>query len=301
MARITVVGSINMDLVVRAEHFPAPGETVRGDDVHFFPGGKGANQAVAAARTGGEVSFVGQVGSDRFGPHLRSVLEEEAINTDAVLQCDGASGVALITLDRKGENHIVISPGANGRVDTRQINRSASAFSHADCTVFQLELPVETVWHAIKKARTASACILLNPAPARTIPDAIYPLLDVLVVNESEAALLTGNAPDPLKSLSSKTDGLVVLTLGSRGLEAITGKKERITLSAHRVTPTDTTAAGDAFVGALSVLLAEGKPVREALAFANAAAALSTTRLGAQPSLARREEVAAFMQGNAQG
>ncbi len=294
-ANVVVVGSLNMDLVVPVARHPKPGETIIGGNLQRFPGGKGANQAVAAARLGGRVRMVGRVGADAYGAELKRGLEAEGIETADVAEIDAPTGVALISVSEDGQNAIIVSPGANARL--RPEDLSPEGFAGAQVVVLQLETPLETVQRAAELGREAGARVLLNAAPARELPDELLEALDVLVVNEFEAAQVAGEEePESMEEALSLARQLaqrvpvVVVTLGARGL-VWAGAEGEGYLPAFEVQAVDTTAAGDAFVGGLAAALAAGEPFAAALRFGSAAGALAATRPGAQPSLPRKSEV----------
>lgn len=295
-ARITVVGSLNMDLIARAARIPQPGETVLGGDFHTAPGGKGANQAVAAARLGAQVSMVGRIGDDSFGASLLENLDAASVDHTCVIQdADAATGVALIMVGQDGENSIIVASGANMCLSPSDVETAEAAIANADVLLMQLEVPLDTVIKAAQMARARGVTVVLNPAPAQELPTALLSLVDVLVPNESETALLTempvsGRSELEAAAMALSESGVdtVILTLGARGsLLAEPGGIEL--LPAFEVTPVDTTAAGDAFVGGFGVALAEGQSLREAGRWGNAAGALAATKLGAQPSLPTRQ------------
>lgn len=295
---VTVVGSLNMDLVVRSPRIPQPGETIIGTDFHTVPGGKGANQAVAAARLGVQVSMVGRVGRDAYADALLDNLEAAGVDHTFVAQDpEAATGVALIVVDDAGQNSIVVASGANMRLSPADVNAAESAIADADVLVLQLESPLETVIHAAQVARAHDITVVLNPAPARTVPASLLSMVDVLVPNESETVLLTDMPVGDLAEieaaaavLQAQGGGTVILTLGERG--ALLARKGDVRLvPAFKVAPVDTTAAGDAFVAGFAVAFSEGRPLAEAVRWGNAAGALATTRLGAQSSLPFRQEV----------
>jgi ribokinase len=294
---IVVVGSINMDLVVRAPHLPQPGETIIGSDFKTFPGGKGANQAVAAARLGGRVKMIGRVGSDAFGMQLLQTLRDDCIDTTFV-QRDAAvpSGVALITVEDAGQNTIVVASGANARVTPADVDAAAAAFEGASVLLLQLECPLPTVRHAIEVARQHQVRVILNPAPSQPLDASLLSQVDYLVPNQIELALLT--RADSLEEGVSRLKALgirqVVVTLGGDGA-AVFDDEQAYQLPPYHVSVVDTTAAGDAFVGGFAVALVEGKSTRAAAEWGNAAGALAVTRAGAQPSLPTRAELCEFL------
>lgn len=301
-AKITVVGSLNMDLVAQAPHIPKPGETIIGGDLHMMPGGKGANQAVAAAQLGAHVSMVGRVGSDAFAKPLLDNLEQTGIeHTFVTPDSDAATGVALIVVDDAGQNSIVVASGANMRLSTADIDAAESSIAAADALLLQLESPLETVIHAAEVARDHGVTVILNPAPAQPLPAELLALVDFLVPNESETEILTGlpvdnqaDAEAAAKALRNLKVGAVILTLGERGALLFDEAGPQL-FPAFSVKPVDTTAAGDAFVGGFAVALAEGKILPEAVRRGNAAGALATTQLGAQPSLPTRQTLESFL------
>jgi ribokinase len=297
-AHITVVGSLNMDLVARAPRIPQPGETIIGSDFHTVPGGKGANQAVAAARLGAQVSMVGRVGCDAFAESLLNNLAAAGVDhTFVIHDPQAATGVALIAVDDAGQNSIIVASGANVRLSPADVDGAEAAIAGADALLLQLESPLETVTRAAEVARAHGVTVILNPAPARPLPAALLSLVDVLIPNESETAMLTGlpvgsqtEAEAAAMALRELGVGTVILTLGERG--ALLAREDGAEyFPAFEVTPVDTTAAGDAFVGGFAVALAEGRSLAEAVQWGNGAGALATTKLGAQPSLPTRQDL----------
>jgi ribokinase len=287
-ARIVVVGSANLDLVVTAPELPRPGETVLGGEFTMVPGGKGANQAVAAARAGGLVGFVGAVGDDDFARPQRDNLVAAGVDASRLRTVPGASGVALIAVDEHAENLIVVAPGANSAL-TSLYAADRAAISDADVLLCQLEIPVETVAEAAAAARAAGTVVMLNAAPARTLPADMLSTVDLLVVNEGEAEVLAGRPAQPGDLLDLVPR--VVMTRGAAGAAYADRDGLRLDVAAPRVKAVDTTAAGDAFTGALAVAWAEGRPVEEAVRWACAAGAVCATRPGASSSLPTRAEI----------
>lgn len=294
---IVVVGSINMDMVVRAPRHPAPGETILGTDFQTFPGGKGANQAVAAARLGGKVMMVGRVGTDPFGDVLLANLNKDGIDTQYVYRTEAtASGVALITVSESGQNNIVVVPGANWKLLPSDVQAAEPAFKGADVVLLQLEIPIETAAAAVHMAKRYGAQVVFNPAPAQPLDASLLAEVDFLVPNEQELSLLTGLQPIKLAAHSLQSIGVkhLIVTLGSKGVYVLEGGNST-RLPSHPVHVIDTTAAGDAFVGAFAVGLTEGLSPHQAAAMGNAAGALSVTGAGAQPSLPTRASLNEFL------
>jgi ribokinase len=296
--KITVIGSSNTDMVVITEALPKPGETLLGGKFLMNPGGKGANQAVAAARLGGQISFVAKTGNDVFGQQAKELFKKEGIDTSSVFTDKvNPSGVALINVDGHGENCIAVAPGANDNLTIDDIDAAKNHILSSEIVLLQLEIPIETVQYSINLAFRAGKKIILNPAPARKIPEELYKQLYMITPNETEAEVLTGvHVTDESSALMAseilKTKGTqnVIITLGSRGSFVFSGGKGRL-IPAPKVKAIDTTAAGDVFNGALCVGLAEGLPLEEAVVFAGKAASISVTRMGAQASAPYRAEI----------
>ena len=295
---IVVVGSSNTDMIIQLDHIPRPGETILGGEFSIAAGGKGANQAVGAARAGGNVTFVARVGSDIFGDQAMAEFRRNGINMSYVFRDKVApSGVALIFVAKDGENSIAVAGGANAKLSPADVRKARQAIAFAAVVVMQLETPLPTVEAVAKIAAQTGVPIILNPAPARPLPDALLKLVSILTPNEHEAELLTGIkvtdeaaaacAPDALLARGVRT---VILTLGPRGAFLATAEGRQL-VPGFKVKAVDTTAAGDIFNGALAVALAEGQSLPAAVRFAAAAAALSVTKLGAQPSAPKRREI----------
>lgn len=308
--RILVVGSVNMDMVVRSPHMPAPGETVLGDEFVCSPGGKGANQAVAVSRLEGQCFFLGRIGDDVFGRQLKqNLLDEDVDCTGLMVTEDVPSGVAMIVVDSScGENSIVVASGANFRLTPDDIFASADLFGQSEIVILQLELPLPTVRAAIQVARRNGCRIILDPAPAQeNLPAELFQV-DIFSPNVSEAEILTGK-----KAIEERVDKRVamdlidagahaaVLKLGSRGSLVVSSDGHFYKVPAFKVNIVDTTAAGDAFTAALAVAVGRGRGLHEAARFANAAGALACTQIGAQQAMPTLEEVALFMADQAMG
>ncbi len=298
MSSIVVIGSTNTDMVVKTTRFPLPGETILGGEFFMFPGGKGANQAVAAARMGGKVTLVGKVGKDVFGKEALAGFQKEGIIVDYISEDPTAgSGVALITVDEKGENSIVVASGANGKLNEADIIKAKEAIEEAGIVLLQLEVPLPAVTFAAKLASELGKKVVLNPAPAQALPSELYTHLHLITPNESEAFLLTGIEVNDTESAEKAADMLlsfgvenVIITLGSQGAY-LKNKEASFMINAQKVTAVDTTAAGDVFNGSLAVFLGEHMPWKEAIHLACAAATLSVTRMGAQSSAPFRAEI----------
>ncbi len=298
--RVAVVGSLNMDLVARAPRLPQPGETLAGRTFAQVAGGKGGNQAVAAARLGAQVAMLGCVGADAHGVQLRAGLEAEHIDCTALeTSASAPTGVALIIVDDGSQNAIVIIAGSNGELTPATVERHRAVLATADVVVCQLETPLDAVHAALATARELGRTVVLNPAPATgPLPAHWLPLIDYLIPNELEAAMLTGlpvQTPDDAAAAAAalRQSGArnVIVTLGAQGVLAALGDADAVHFAVPRVDAVDTTAAGDTFIGGFAAQLAQRVPVGDAIRFAQRAAAISVTRAGAQPSIPTRAEV----------
>lgn len=299
--KIVVVGSCNTDMVIKADRLPVPGETILGGTFFMNPGGKGANQAVAAARMGGSVTLISKTGNDVFGKQSVMLYNAENIKTDYVFSDPKhPSGVAMITVDSNGENCIVVASGANASLSPADIDKARKEIESSDLVLMQLEIPVETVEYVAEMAHRKGIPVILNPAPARTLPETLLKNLYIIIPNKSEAEILSGikvtdqeSARKAAAIISAKGVDIVVITLGSQGA-LIKDKEEYHFVEAFKVDTIDTTAAGDTFCGSLCVGLSEGKSISEAVEMAARAAALTVTRMGAQGSIPYRPELASL-------
>lgn len=300
--KIVVVGSANVDLIMKMDRLPRLGETVT--DALFYQtfGGKGANQVVGAARSGGEVTFVCCVGDDSYGSQIIANLQTAGVNTAFISQISGAAtGTALIMIGGQGENYLSVAPGANYQITPEHVYRASSEIKQAAIVMLQDEIPLETIGYTIEQAASAGRPVMFNVAPARHLGDLPLQKVTYLLVNETEASFLTGlpvfdedSAWVAVEALLAKGPRTVILTMGAYGcLVAGADLHERV--AAYRVEAVDTTAAGDVFCGALATALVEGRPLLPSLQFASAASAIAVTRLGAQPSIPSRQEIDAFM------
>lgn len=296
--KILVIGSANMDMVIKTDHFPVPGETMIGGEFSLIPGGKGANQAVAAARLGGEVSFLSQLGDDVFGAQNLENYRKEGINTSYIkLNPDRPSGVAMITVDKSGENTIIVAPGANEEISVNDIHVAEDFFEAADMILIQLEIQLPVVFEACKLALSLGKKIILNPAPAAELQPEIFKCLFLITPNETEAEKLTGvkvideiSAKVAAEILLAKGVRHVIITMGAAGAYLHTEEFKGI-IPTKKVMALDTTAAGDTFNGALAVALVKGGGMRDAVDFALKAATLSVTKMGAQSSIPYLKEI----------
>jgi ribokinase len=303
--RVCVIGSINMDLVVRTPRLPAAGETLLGGPFQTFPGGKGANQAVAAARMQASTAIVGRVGKDPYGQAMREVLAGEDIDiADVAADTDRATGVALITVhDQTGENTIVVAGGANLMLTPEDIDRAHSSIESADVLLMQLEIPVRVVAHAATIAHGSNTFVILNAAPAVPLPPSLLSQLDCLILNRGEATILAGGPIDAdpaalAASLVAAGPHSVIITLGANGAHLHTHGNVCL-IPPFPVQPVDAVGAGDAFAGAFAAAVARGETIRHACTIASAAGALATTRRGAIPSLPTIEEISQFLAASA--
>ena len=300
--KVVVVGSLNMDLAIKAEKQPQAGETVLGEEFGMFTGGKGFNQALAAARLGAEVAMVGRLGADLFGDELMSMLTDDKVDGRFVVRdAEAGTGIASIFIGPEGENRIVVVPRANMRLTVADVERASSCIAAADILLLQLEVPIEASQNAAEIARANDTLVILDPAPAQELPDSFLRLADILTPNELETESLSGvNVSDQkgveqaAQIIFDKGVPTVVLTLGDRGALLLTADLKKI-VPAYRVNVVDTTAAGDAFCGALATALAQGKTIEDALTFANAAGALAVTVLGAGPAIPTSEAITEFL------
>lgn len=296
--KIVVIGSCNTDMVIKSDRLPVPGETILGGTFMMNPGGKGANQAVAAARLGGQVTFISKTGNDLFGRQSIELYENEGINTDYIFSdAEHPSGVALISVDMNGENCIVVASGANATLSSKDIDKARTAVERADILLMQLEIPLDTVEYAAKLAYGKGIKVVLNPAPACYLPDSLLKCLYMIIPNKTEAEMLSGvkvtdwdSAKQAADIISSKGVSIVLITLGSLGALIKEGD-QYYTVEATKVNAVDTTAAGDTFCGAVCVALSEGRSVCEAVKWANRASGITVTRMGAQSSLPYRREL----------
>jgi ribokinase len=302
--RLLVVGSINLDLVASSQRIPLPGETVSGNAFNTFPGGKGANQAVAADKLGAPVSMIGRIGNDAFGTQLRASLESAGVDTKAVEVVRTSSGIALITTDANGQNAIVVVPGANGEMSPRELEKHLPLIREAGIVLAQLEIPLETIELLATIARRENIPLMLDPAPARSLPASLLASVDWLTPNETETLTLLQRKPADLRNedLEDAAQQLlkqgcrnVLLKLGERGCYIALGTGERTLVPSYRVKAVDSTAAGDAFNGAFATSLLRGNDPISSVKYAAAVAAISVTRHGAQPSMPTSAEVEAFL------
>jgi ribokinase len=302
--RIVVVGSANTDMIIRLKRIPRPGETILGGEFLMAAGGKGANQAVSAARAGGNVGFIARLGQDAFGDQAVAGYANDRIDVAHIVRDPKLpSGVGLIFLEQGGQNSIAVAGGANDRLSPTDVRTARGLFHGASIVLVQLEIPLQTVRTAVRLAVQAGARVILNPAPARALADNLLRQVSIVTPNETEAELLTGirvtsvaSAARAAAVLRARSIPTVIVTLGARGAFVSSDGIQQL-VPGFKVRAVDTTAAGDVFNGALAVALAEKQPLTQAIRFANAAAALSVTRLGAQPSAPVRRQIGRFIRG----
>lgn len=302
MQKLTVLGSINADHVIQVPHFPQPGETLSGQNYHIVYGGKGANQAVAAARLGAKVDFIACIGEDKIGLEMKQAFQKDGINTDSIATIQSeTTGIAMIQVADSGENSIVISAGANAHLTTDIVDKFKQKILDADALLMQLETPLDAIIYATKIAKQAGKHTVLNPAPAKALPDELLAQLTMITPNETEAEVLTGvkvvdeqSAARAAAVFHQKGVAIVLITLGAKGVFISHNALQKI-IPGFRVQAKDTTAAGDTFNGALVTALLEQKSLEEAIQFAHAAAAISVTRFGAQTSIPSRQETLDFL------
>lgn len=299
MGRIVIIGSINVDMVVRSSQLPFPGQTMMGHSFKTTYGGKGANQAIAAARLGSEVSLIARIGTDAFGKMSIENFKKENIGIENIYtDSDAQSGVAFIVVDDKGENMIVVAPGANARLNEKDIQDAEDIIKKGDIILFQLEIPMSTVAEGIRLAKKHKRMVMLNPAPAALIPKEILRLVDIITPNQTEALTLTGIAVNDAPTAQHACDVLhgmgvltVIVTMGEIGAYISSASYKGLVPGFKAGVTVDTVAAGDTFSGGLATAITEGKSLQDAVQFANAAAALSVTKAGAQDSIPLRTEV----------
>ncbi|TYP76712.1 ribokinase [Paenibacillus methanolicus] len=297
---LLVIGSLNMDIVVQTARYPLVGETITGENVHFIPGGKGANQAIAAARLGAETAMIGAVGQDAFGENLLHSLEKEGVDVSGIKQVAGvATGVASIYI-AEGDNSIVVVPGANNRLEFADIDRNEALLRQADIVLLQLEIPEETVLYAASKAKIFGKTVVLNPAPAKPIPDELFQLADYITPNRTELGRYTGMETDgsslgfAMQRMKEIGEAHIVTTLGSAGSAYIADDGSIQTIPGHKVPVVDTTGAGDCYNAGLAISIATGRSLEEAVNFASLVSALAVTKFGAQAGMPTIAEVRAF-------
>lgn len=300
MSKILVVGSMNMDLVVKTDEIPKVGETLLGHELLQIPGGKGANQGVAIAKLGNDITFLGKVGKDSFGDELLASMKNSGVNIEHIEREDTSTGIAVINVDKYGRNNIVVIPGANAMVDKEYLGRHLVTFEEAEIVVFQLEIPLETVKEGLKIAKETGKITILNPAPAMELDDEIISNIDILIPNEHELERMTNveviddeSILKASKLLLNKGIKQIIVTLGSKGVLYIDNKKNEF-FNAYNVNVVDTTAAGDSFIGGFLTSYVEDRDIKKAINMGQKTAALAIQKVGAQSSLPNREEVENF-------
>ncbi len=295
---VLVVGSANMDLVVQCNRFPLPGETIFGNSFQMFPGGKGANQAVSCAKLGMKTYFLGKLGEDEFGTSLAKTMRDDGVDLSLLLRDTSEhTGTALITVDSDGQNKIIVISGSNMKLTSKDVRGKKNKFSEVNIVLTQLEIPIDTVVETARLAKENDALFILNPAPACEIPEGIYPLIDYLTPNETEIQMLSNlmvsdehSAEEAAKVLLERSVQNIIITLGEKGALLVNKYHTRL-FPTNKVNVVDTTAAGDAFNGALAYSLAKGKTSDDAILFANKVASISVTRMGAQSSMPTLNEI----------
>lgn len=305
MAKLLVVGSVNMDIVTQVTKLPVPGETVKGLSTAYFPGGKGANQAVAAAMAGADVIFAGAVGADAYGEQLIESLDSKGVHTNYILKKSTGSGIAYINVDEAGENHIILSEGANGQFTAEDLTGASQAFEDVRGMLLQNEIPWNTTLQAMKTAHQSGIFTCYNPAPVAPVPEEAWQFIDLIVVNESEAEQLTGIAVEHPDSYKRAVEAImaygaraVLLTLGEKGCLYANNQNVVVNQTAFRVKAVDTTAAGDTFIGSFMAAYLDDQSLEDSLRFASAASAIAVSRAGAQASIPSRQEIVEFLQNH---
>lgn len=301
MKKICVLGSINMDLVTQTAAFPGPGQTVSGSQFHTFPGGKGANQAVAAGRLGADVTFLGKIGNDAFGDMSLKALQEAGVNTSYIEREETGTGTAAITVNTQGENTIICVPGANALVDVLYVHRNKKAIDDADILMVQLEIPLETVEWAAAYAAEKGKTVILDPAPARGLPQRLLACSTIITPNETELSIIADIRVSDESSMRQAADvlmaqgvGMVVHKCGSKGAFLVNAQSAQL-VPGYKVTAVDTTAAGDSFNAGLAVSLSKGQGLQESIRYANAVGAMSVTKMGAQSAMPTADDVSQFI------
>ena len=302
MAKIVVVGSMNMDLVVKTDEIPRVGETILGKELLQIPGGKGANQAVSIAKLEKEITFLGKVGNDKFGEELLTSMSKAGVKIEHIEKGDTSTGIAIINVDKDGNNNIVVIPGANGLVDKSYLQRHIKVFEDAEIVVFQLEIPLETVREGLKISKDLGKITLLNPAPAMELDDEMIKNIDILIPNEHELERISKvkvvddeSIMQASKVLLEKGINKIIVTLGSKGVYFIDQDSSEF-FKAYKTNVVDTTAAGDSFIGGFTASYIEDKDIRRAIGKGQKTAALSIQKVGAQSSLPTKKEVEEFRQ-----
>lgn len=299
MKKILVIGSLNLDMVIRVEHTPCAGETILGDQVDMIPGGKGANQACAVGRLGGNVSMLGAIGDDKYADIQMESLKSSNVDVSHIIRRkESMTGLAVVSVDRNGDNSIIVAPGANATLTPGDIDKSRKLIEESDVVIFQLEIPLETVCYAAKLAKSLGKTVILDPAPVpEQFPDELYQYIDIIKPNETELSMLTGitdvkqHLDKAVKIIQDKGVKNVIVTLGDKGVCFNTETEDFCRIDAISVKAVDTTAAGDSFTAALALMLAQKRTLKEAVKFANLVSSIVVTRKGAQSSIPSLEEI----------